>query len=45
MEKIVKNVGFEVSVSFKARPMTTGKPLLHKDESSLGRKFINVITG
>ena len=36
----MNHVELEVSVSLKSIEMPTGKPLLHKDSSSLGRKFV-----
>ena len=40
VEKIINRVGIELSASLKAIEMPTGNPLLHKDSSSLGRKFV-----
>ena len=40
MEKIINHVGLEVYASLKAREKPAGKPLPHKDESSIGRKFV-----
>ena len=40
MEIIINNVGLGVSASFKSRETPTVKPLIHKDKSSLGRKFV-----
>ena len=40
MERIINHVGLEVSVSLQSREMLTGKPLLNKEESSLGRKCV-----
>ena len=38
--KIINHVGIEMSVSLKARDITDGKPLLHRDKYSLGRKCL-----
>ena len=40
VKKIINHVGLSVSASLKAIETHTGKPLLHKDESSLGRKCV-----
>ena len=40
MEKIINHVGLKVSASLKARETPAGKPLLHKDEYSLGSKCV-----
>ena len=40
MEKVINHIGLIVSTSLEARETPAVKPLLHKDESSLGRKFI-----
>ena len=40
MDKIINHVGIEVSASIKARETLSRKPLLHKDKSSLGIKFV-----
>ena len=40
VEKIINNVGLIVFMSLKARDTPAGKPLLHKDLSSLGRDSI-----
>ena len=40
VDKIINHVGLEVSVNLKSREMSAGKPLHHKYESSLGRKFV-----
>ena len=37
--KNINHVGIEVSENIKAREKPAGKPLLHKDKSSLGRKI------
>ena len=37
VEKIINDVRLEVSKSFKARETPNGKPVLNKDEFSLGR--------
>ena len=36
LDKIIDHVGIEFSTSIKARETPAGKPLMHKDESSLG---------
>ena len=38
--KIINYVGLEVSTSLKSRDTPTGKPLLHKDEYSIGSKCV-----
>ena len=40
VEKIFNHVRLTVSASLKAREMPAGKPLMHKDESSLARKCV-----
>ena len=40
MEKIINYFELEVSASLKASETPSGKPLLHKDRSSLGRKCV-----
>ena len=38
MGRIINHVGIEVSKSLKARDIPNEKPVLHKDESRIGRK-------
>ena len=40
VEKMISHVGLTVYVRLKTRDKSTGKPLLNKDESILGRKCI-----
>ena len=40
VEKIINHVGLTVSTSFKERETSAGKPVLHKDEYSQGRKCV-----
>ena len=40
MEKIINHVVLTVSAGLKARKTLSRKPLLHKDKSSIGTKFI-----
>ena len=40
VDKIINHVGLTVYASLKARETPYVKPLLHRDESSIGRKFI-----
>ena len=40
VEKIINHVRLIVSKSLKSRETPTGKPLLHKDKSILGRKCL-----
>ena len=40
VEKIINHVGLEVSVSLKSIDTTAGKPLMHKERYSLGRKCV-----
>ena len=40
VEKIINHVGLEVSATLKAIYTPAVKPLLHKDESSIVRKFV-----
>ena len=40
VEKFINHVVLEVFVSVKAKEALLGKPLLYKDESSLGRKCV-----
>ena len=39
MEKIINHVVLTVSLSLKERETPSGKPLLHKDESSLEKRY------
>ena len=40
MEKIINHIIIVGSVSFIVRKTPSGKPLLNKDESSIGRKYV-----
>ena len=40
MEKIINHIIINVYATIKSRETPAGKPLMHKDESSLGRKFV-----
>ena len=40
MKLQINHVGLTVPVDLNSREMPSGKPLLHKDASSLGRKFV-----
>ena len=40
VDKIINHVGLTVSASLKCREIPTRKPLLHKDESSIGRNSV-----